>query len=399
LNYRFVILPILALIALVACEIEPAASTPVAAPDGIDALVAYASEHTITDAGALLDALPREIRENAVLLEASESPHRADAQHPRIVAFSPGARFLIAISSDPRDPRHDVVHMAELDHGAWRFRALDLASDSFVDDDRACVSCHGDPARPIWSSYPDWPGAFADETGLLNDGQRVALAAILADPTHRVAKLGLDLDVSTSTIQLADRFHAAPNAVLSAELGAAAAESLATRIFRSPRYRDHRASLLLVEECWSMDGVVEDAFDDLAEALDADPTKLRQALYETLGVDRADLDLERAAPDARDDAYWNAGGAYLHSLVTFLVLDDALADDRTLAELFAPIEPHRRRMIRDWWELDGPARRALFRAGSEVLLDPHEVFDAALGDAHDPRRRRFCEHLAATERR
>src|SRR5690606_5153363 len=111
-------------------------------PEGIDALVAHAREHEVTDAGTLLDALPAEIRENVVLLEASESPHRADAQHPRIVAFSPGARFLIAVSTDPDDPRHDVVHMAELDDGAWRFRALDLQSDTFVDDDRACVSCH-----------------------------------------------------------------------------------------------------------------------------------------------------------------------------------------------------------------------------------------------------------------
>lgn len=396
MDFRFIALSILALVALLACEIEPAASeAPPPAPASIDAIVDHAREHQITDAGALLEALPADMRDNAVLLAESASPHRADLHHPRIVAFSPGARLIVAVSTDPEDPRRDVVHMAELAGSAWRFRALDLGSDTFADDDGACTACHGAPARPIWGSYPSWPGAFADELGTLSDEEREAIAAMVADPEHRVAKLALDVDLEGGTMRLADRFYAAPNPVLSAELGAATAEVLATRLMASARYDELRDALLLTEACWPTEGSVEEAFAALAEALEADEAALRVALYEALGLDPAvDLDLERVSGDARDDALWHTGSATLHGLVAFLLLDEAIGADPIVARLFAPVDPHRRRMIRDWWELDGAARRALFRAGNEVLLDPQEIFEAALGDAHDPRRQRLCEHLA-----
>src|SRR5690606_27084495 len=135
---------------------------------------------------------------------------------------------------------------------------------------------------------------------------------------------------------------------------------------------------LLADACWPMEGVVDDAFTKLAEEADSDEMGLRDALYEFLGLDLDELHLEAPAGEATeaDHGYWNAGHAYLHGLVSFLVLDDLLAGDPALAELFTSIEPHRRRMLRDWWELEGDDRGALFRAGHEVVLAPDEIFEA-----------------------
>ena len=379
------LLPFLLLLAVVACQTDPTSEAAVATDATMDSIAATEA----SDADELLEALPPTLRRNAVLLERSGCLHQADIDHPRIVLFSPGARLLVALSTDPSDPRRDVVDMAELGEEGWRFRALDLAGGPSED----CASCHGDPGRPIWGSHPNWPGAFGDEVGVLNDAQREALAAMMADESHRVSKLELDVDHETQTLFLVDRYHAPPNTVLGLELGAASAEALALRMSRSPRYRALRPALLLADECWPMEGDVAEAFSELGEELGAD-LELREALYAELGLDDSDLRLDTTRRERSHEGFWSSGSAPMHSLVSFLVLDDLLADDEELAALFAPIEGHRQRMLRDWWQLDGEARRALFRAGHEVVLDPAEIFESVLGDAHDPRRRAFCEHLA-----
>lgn len=393
------------LTALLACEIDSGASGEAAAAssepviDSIDALVAHVEDEAIGDGSALLASLPVALRQNALLVEAGSGPHQADLEHPRIVLFAPGARLLLSLSSDPSDPRHDVVDVAELeDDGRWRFRALDLAGEGLADEDRACTSCHGSEPRPIWGSYPEWPGVFGDDTGSLDERQVAALAAMVADSDHRVAALAVDFDEEARTVLLADRYYAQPTTAFNLELGAAAAEGIATRLRAAPDYARKRHGLLLADTCWVMDGVVEEAFADLEQELGDDSGELRRRLYESLGLDpQRDLSLEARAdaPSPEGEVgLWSAGSSYLYELVDFLVLDDLLADDAELAALFADVSADRERILRDWWTLEGDARRALFRSGSEIELSPQDLMTAALGEAHDPRRRAFCERLA-----
>src|SRR5262249_3274899 len=49
-----------------------------------------------------------------------------------------------------------------------------------------CTACHGSPARPIWDSFPLWPGVYGEHyRARLSNDERSGLAEFLAtQPVH-----------------------------------------------------------------------------------------------------------------------------------------------------------------------------------------------------------------------
>ena len=102
----------------------------------------------------------------------SKSRHKGTPQRPRVIHWSPGARFIMAhsghaLSQDPQSNDIEIIQVDEANH-SWRFLTMRLTDDGFaapVDVTRHCTACHGATPRPIWGPYPNWPHAYQGSRG------------------------------------------------------------------------------------------------------------------------------------------------------------------------------------------------------------------------------------------
>jgi hypothetical protein len=117
----------------------------------------------------LLPLLPDALRSDFALVYDSRSPLRASIsrRYPRVILFSGDARFILSFTGDPRRPDHDLIETMSFDDATATFRLaaylLPAAERSgWRPSARAldCASCHGADARPIYDSYPLWPGFY-----------------------------------------------------------------------------------------------------------------------------------------------------------------------------------------------------------------------------------------------
>ena len=139
---------------------------------------------TIND---LLKKLPAEFKTNPVLVYESRSlqgPHKTDYQNPRAILHDvdSGSKFVISFNEkesgegsdsieifDATDESRAGAKMVEIkfpdekamDNKTWRENQNKI---SVKDETQGkCLQCHGDPARPIFSSYPNWHGVYGSE--------------------------------------------------------------------------------------------------------------------------------------------------------------------------------------------------------------------------------------------
>ncbi len=117
----------------------------------------------------LLPLLPSELRSNFTLVYDSRSPFRSSIshRHPRVILFSDDARLVLTFTGDPDKPGADVLETLAFDDATARFalRAYLLPAGErrgFRPPAEAmnCAGCHGDDPRPIFNSYPVWPGFY-----------------------------------------------------------------------------------------------------------------------------------------------------------------------------------------------------------------------------------------------
>jgi hypothetical protein len=118
---------------------------------------------------ALLPLLPEALRRNFALVYDSRSPFRADIsrRYPRVILFTDDARFILSFTGDPRRPDRDLIETMSFDDAAATFRLeahlLPAAERSGWRPPASalnCAGCHGADARPIYDSYPLWPGFY-----------------------------------------------------------------------------------------------------------------------------------------------------------------------------------------------------------------------------------------------
>lgn len=118
---------------------------------------------------ALLPLLPRALRANFTLVYDSRSPFKAQITPtaPRVILFTDDARFILTFIGDPNAPGHDLVETMSFDDDTAQFKltpyvlpAAQRAGWAPSPAAANCAGCHGVDARPIYDSYPLWPGFY-----------------------------------------------------------------------------------------------------------------------------------------------------------------------------------------------------------------------------------------------
>lgn len=118
---------------------------------------------------ALLPLLPRALRANFTLVYDSRSPFKEQITPalPRVILFTDDARFILTFIGDPSAPGHDLVETMSFDDDTARFKlsayilpAAQRAGWTPSPTAANCAGCHGADARPIYDSYPLWPGFY-----------------------------------------------------------------------------------------------------------------------------------------------------------------------------------------------------------------------------------------------
>jgi hypothetical protein len=117
----------------------------------------------------LVPLLPRELRENFTLVYESRSPFRSgiSPEFPRVILFTNDARLVLTFIGDERQPGADLLETMSFDYESATFElhayllpAGERKSWRPSAEEARCARCHGADARPIFDSYPLWPGYY-----------------------------------------------------------------------------------------------------------------------------------------------------------------------------------------------------------------------------------------------
>ena len=381
----------------------PLAGTPELSVAGIKTFV---DQHGLSSVAELLGSLPPAMQKNYTMIDQTRTSLPSSVEHPRLIMFGSDARFLIAVGSHPSDHMRETVDMAELDDqsGLWIFRSLDMDTNPprLADNDTACQACHGSPPRPIWGTYPDWPGAFGPRHDRLTSSQAQTLNRLvdtqaltdrfhsleLVDQRDRYRRPWLGGDILT----LPGRVYPYTNTIFNMELGTAVADGIYKRLKSSPLYRELREELLVLSYCAPQNfgayrsSGAEARVREMLLALGAtDDT--RDELYRVLGVEPHNaIPLHRLASEPPEN--WNVSTDSLQGLVNLLVLAELNAEDPTINDIlvrtpdrdngfsracFASVEESLRYKVYQGWALRGEARQAAREVDFDIdLLRSHQ---------------------------
>ena len=117
----------------------------------------------------LIPLLPRELRENFTFVYDSRSPFRSgiSPEYPRVILFTNDARLVLTFIGDERQPGFDLLETMSFDWESAKFElhayllpAAERRSWRPSAEEARCARCHGADARPIFDSYPLWPGYY-----------------------------------------------------------------------------------------------------------------------------------------------------------------------------------------------------------------------------------------------
>lgn len=387
---------------------DPDPPPPAGSPElSVEGLLQFVNDRDIDTLGDLLDNLPPAMRRNYALVEDTRTPLLSSVTFPRLILFGSDSRFLMALGSHPDDGMRETVDLAALDDatGLWTFRSLDMASSPPVlsSSDAACVGCHGSPPRPIWGSYPDWPGIFGPVNDRLTVPQAARLEALRtggASSSDRFRSLDLlDQPYDPGDLfSMPGRAYPYANTVLNMELGAAVADGAFRRAQRSPLFRPLREEILLRSYCAHEipDFFGSPAFQQLEAlllSLGASSSSLDD-LYRLLGLEpNNDFSLQKLA-DEEPDPGWNVSTDDLYGLVDLLVLAELMDENAEIRDILASqpdldngfstgcfdhLEDALRYKVYQGWTLRGEARQAAREAAFDIdLLRSHQgIFDQA----------------------
>jgi len=158
-----------------------------------NALMAMIKQNHVASIQDFIHFLPPSYQKNPVLMTASHSRQTGTQDHPRVILYGnvdildsiyPGQNqdhLYIAFQTDT-STQSKLPHTVEViewnfDQKSYAFHAIDFKDDRTdpaippyaPGDTTSCVGCHGNPGRPNWTAYPDWPGALASNHRLYAD--------------------------------------------------------------------------------------------------------------------------------------------------------------------------------------------------------------------------------------
>jgi len=216
----------------------------------------------------LIPALPGSLRYRYAVVFSSRSLQGASFTSPRIVMYGEDARLVITFNGESGQRGYRAVETMEFNDSdrAFRFREIEFperAEDarpvvfSEPNPDR-CRLCHGTPARPIWDTFPSWPGAYGERYhAALSPEERAGLQSFLArqaeHPRYRhLLGAARFADPEFFRPGSATRYGGTagepPNAELSALLGALAFRSIARALGERPDFETYAYALLGASE-------------------------------------------------------------------------------------------------------------------------------------------------------
>ncbi len=137
----------------------------------------------------LIPLLPYDFKRNYTFVYESRSPFKESISpaYPRTILFSNDGKTLLTYTGDPTKPGSNLLEAMYFDAAAASFSLkaylLPAAERSgFRPSKEAsnCASCHGADARPIYDSYPLWPGFYGSIKDTFPPGEK-ATATELAN--------------------------------------------------------------------------------------------------------------------------------------------------------------------------------------------------------------------------
>jgi hypothetical protein len=304
MTWRFFRLPLLALAALAACFMPGLASADDDGPFTEARLQALLQKNPATgqpvdSIAELVPLLPEELRKNFTFVYDSRSPFKSgiSPEYPRVILFTDDARLILTFIGDERQPGFDLLETmafdyekAKFDLHAYLLPAGERRSWRPSPEEARCARCHGADARPIFDSYPLWPGYYGsvqdtfphDRIGQKEGRNYAAFAAGAAKtgvykdliyPTGTPVSPYLDPRLfKDNTIELDPKLFAyMPNA----RLGIALTELNRQRIFRKLSEGEGYAAnekrmLSMLLECHPSDRPDRAAMRAIADALRAE---------------------------------------------------------------------------------------------------------------------------------
>ncbi|HEY0250071.1 MAG TPA: hypothetical protein VGC41_01040 [Kofleriaceae bacterium] len=250
-----------ALAIVAACSSTVAPVTRVAPTDPILELLGR-----VDSVEQLVPLLPEDLRRSFTFVFATRSPQQdVDPLHPRVVLFGTDARTILAFTGDPKGLDLDTVELIRFrdDLRAFELQRFvlpaavrrnpslaTLAKDNGHINPADCLRCHGADPRPLFDSYPVWPGFYgsAQDAFAIAPDELASYRAFLAARTGVYTELAYPEGSEVSPYSLAPaedqtgRF--APNMRLGMALTELNRKRIARKLETSPRYPLYRDALI-----------------------------------------------------------------------------------------------------------------------------------------------------------
>lgn len=340
----------------------PAAIEP---PLTAQKIMEFVSQQGVRSIDALLPSLPESHKKNVVFVHDSRSLQMATHEAPRQIMFGYDGRFLMAIGSVPDDPGSDFVEFAEFNDqtGFYEYGEISFAGAEphLTRNPKSCEACHGAPARPIWGSYPDWPGVYSSDSGWLKGDEWNHFKAFYdaAQTSPRYAHLDIEVlpqGETSGVFWLKDRRYQFPNTVFSFVLGNTVTLGAETRLKRHPRYDELRWLVLATSSAVGcersavgseLNARVKELYEQELKQNTAFAARFGEAsrysaavmVYRLLGIDPpTELQLGTIIGERPPWPFWYAGHLHVDEAMAWLILDEALRDDEVLAQAFASVK-------------------------------------------------------------
>jgi hypothetical protein len=149
----------------------------------------------LTTIEQVLGQLPAELRSNYVLMHESRSLQGSTPEEPRAILFGKDASLLVSFNGNPMHPGSDSLEVIQFRAATRSFEFRHIAFPDLANgktkvefsepNPHRCLGCHGQSSpRPIWDSYPVWPGAYGGRREETPQVEAAFSAFKKAVPTH-----------------------------------------------------------------------------------------------------------------------------------------------------------------------------------------------------------------------
>jgi hypothetical protein len=241
------------------CSAIPAAA---AVEFDFAALRAVIETRQVNSVEELAPLLPAALRSRYALVFASRSLQQATYSAPRVILYGSDAHLIITFNGDASQRGFYSVETLEFGKDQQfrlreiRFPLPGSSEPVFFSEPNppACQVCHGSPARPVWDSWPLWPGAYGQRyQAPLSGEERAGLESFLArqaaHPRYRHL-LGIQRLADPETFhdthgkRYAGVLGEPPNAELGAQLQGMTVESLVRQMSEQASFTAYEYALL-----------------------------------------------------------------------------------------------------------------------------------------------------------